>query len=171
MQYMEKIDPSINKMDWGEGEWQHEPDKVQYLDEETGYPCLIVRAEVTGALCGYVGVGHSHPCYQVHYNDVEDKYDTSIHGGLTFSSKCQEQNKEFGICHIVEDGEDDNIWWLGFDCAHAWDYAPVMQSRWIGTNLYKPQRPNDHEYRNIHYVKDQIKHLAIQLKKCEASYG
>lgn len=40
-----------DKSTWGDGPWQHEPDKMQYEDPDTGLPCLIVRNAV-GALCG-----------------------------------------------------------------------------------------------------------------------
>jgi hypothetical protein len=31
-----------DKTQWGNGDWQNEPDKKQWQDTETGYPCLIV---------------------------------------------------------------------------------------------------------------------------------
>lgn len=49
-----------DKSDWGDGAWQSEPDKVQWRDEATGAPCLALRAEVTGAWCGYVGIPKGH---------------------------------------------------------------------------------------------------------------
>ena len=42
---------TIDKSQWGEGPWQDEPDKIQWQDEETGLPCLIVRGHM-GFLCG-----------------------------------------------------------------------------------------------------------------------
>ena len=35
---------NYDKSEWKQGEWQNEPDKVQFEDEATEYPCLIVRA-------------------------------------------------------------------------------------------------------------------------------
>lgn len=40
-------------IDKSDGEWKDEPDKIQWQDEATGFPCLIVRGP-SGALCGYV---------------------------------------------------------------------------------------------------------------------
>ena len=54
---------TIDKSTWGEGEWQNEPDKKQWQDEETNYPCLIVRSPVSGSLCGYVGVSEGHALF------------------------------------------------------------------------------------------------------------
>ena len=46
---------TMDKTGWGPGEWTDEPDKLQWVDEATGFDCLIVRNSL-GALCGYVGV-------------------------------------------------------------------------------------------------------------------
>lgn len=49
-----------DKSGWGDGPWQKEPDKAQWLDEATRLPCLAVRNNVSGTLCGYVGVPPGH---------------------------------------------------------------------------------------------------------------
>lgn len=144
-----------------EGPWKHEPDKLQYTDRISGLPCLIVRNPM-GALCGYVGVGSRHPAYGKFYDDV----DVRVHGGLTFSDFCQEGGK---ICHKVSPGEDDNVWWLGFDCAHGGDLLPSMLSlrkrhpelKALASGTFC--RPDT--YRNISYVKEQNQMLALQLKE------
>lgn len=41
----------IDKTTWGEGPWQHEPDRVDWYDEGTGLPCLMIRNAI-GAWCG-----------------------------------------------------------------------------------------------------------------------
>lgn len=166
----------------GPGEWDNEPDKVQYIDKDTQLPCLIVRNPF-GALCGYVGVRKDHPLFgrsydaRVPYNErsaltlgsqsplvllsealrEEDgtvRLDAlfDAHGGLTFSGSCQEGGK---ICHVVDDGEDDSVWWFGFDCAHAGDLVP-------GFSRYRFFQ-GDNTYRNISYVREQNAALAKQL--------
>ena len=62
---------TVDKSSWGLGPWMNEPDKKQWQDAETGYPCLIVRNN-GGALCGYVGVPESHPLYGVEYNQPHE---------------------------------------------------------------------------------------------------
>lgn len=133
------------------GPWMDEPDKIQWLDEDTQMPCLIVRGP-SGALCGYVGVNHTHPHFQKDYNDPE----VSVHGGLTFASKCQEtkDDNEIAVCHKVEENEDDNVWWFGFDCAHVGDLCPK-------NNHYKYEGDS---YKTVEYVKAQVESLAQQLK-------
>lgn len=164
MKYKEQT--FIDKGEWGEGEWVNEPDKIQWADEATGLPCLIVRnLNVTGALCGYVGVDKDHPYFESNYSNV----DVEAHGGLTYSNKCQ-PNPD-GVCHKVEKGEDDNIWWFGFDCAHALDLAPAMEFRsrefnaqWKKTH---PNWDNPSTYKNIEYVKQEVTSLAKQLHEAK----
>jgi len=145
---------TFDKSSWGAGPWQNEPDKKQWQDAATGYPCLIVRNDM-GALCGYVGVAKSHPNFEQDY----DKPDVTVHGGLTFASRCQEQQNECeGICHKT-DGPDD-VWWFGFDCLHASDSSPPIRDGLT---------PFDYGvYRDIAYVTAEIESLAAQLKELEA---
>lgn len=191
---------TVDKSQWGNGPWQSEPDKKQWRDAETGFPCLIVRGP-SGALCGYVGVPRSHPAFEKDYNDV----DVEVHWGLTFASKCapsptrerwekwraevlagREEAKRHprgdaarrlkdrarelesydayvtwseaaGICHKVGEDEDDDIWWLGFDCAHSGDLSPAY------CGLSPSFRISGDEYRDIDYVEREVAKLARQL--------
>ncbi|HEX7788423.1 MAG TPA: hypothetical protein VF653_19540 [Methylomirabilota bacterium] len=140
---------SADKQEWGPGPWQDEPDKKQWADETTGLPCLIVRnTAVTGALCGYVGVARGHPAYEKACDDVP----VAVHGGLTYSDRCTpEADPSRHICHVVEPGEDDDVWWLGFDCAHAFDISPKMR------------RHAGEVYRDWAYVEREVLSLAEQL--------
>ena len=78
-----------DKSKWKRGPWDSEPDKVQWLDETTGLPCLIVRGPV-GSLCGYIGVSSSHPFFGKDYDDVS----ADAHGGLTFAGGCMKDGQE-----------------------------------------------------------------------------
>lgn len=147
-----------DKSKWGEGPWQSEPDKLQFTDEATGLPCLIVRGPA-GALCGYVGVAEGHPLFnQPHDNH----YDLECHGGLTFSDFCHETPDNHGICHLPEPGEPDHVWWFGFDCAHDGDFMPGLAER-LGGYSNKFKSLMEGSYRDLNYVKGQCKHLASQL--------
>lgn len=79
---------TVDKSNWGQGPWQNEPDKVQWLDKATGLPCLIVRQPMSGHFCGYVGVPKGHPAFG------KDDTDVSVHGGQNFSSKCQPHDRK-----------------------------------------------------------------------------
>lgn len=88
---MERIEyrDVIDKTGWTRGAWDNEPDKIQWQDEATGLPCLIVRGP-TGSLCGYVGVAPGHPLHGTDY----DATDFDVHGGLSFAHGCAEISRE-----------------------------------------------------------------------------
>lgn len=155
---------SIKTTDWtfprgreqwypGEGPWDSEPDKRQWEDEATGMACLIVRNGM-GALCGYVGVPSDHPWYGKDDVEQADGSWVDVHGGLTFSGPCQAGGK---VCHIVEPGGDDDVWWQGFDCAHSMDLTPSsLKHNWYGLG------DMGGTYRDIAYVTAQVEGLARQ---------
>jgi len=150
----------IDKAAWGPGEWQDEPDKVQWEDAATCRPCLAVRTDL-GHLCGYVGVAEHHPAFGRGYDSVA----ADVHGGLTFSGFCVEDDKEHGICHVPADGESDRVWWLGFDCAHGGDASPGREARYRAMGM-APQSFEWHAgavYRTLAYVKSECASLARQL--------
>lgn len=153
-----------DKTRWPPGPWQYEPDKVQWVDGHTGLPCLAVRGPA-GAWCGYVGLAPDHPAYGIAYNtcracgddlwcghSIADR--VSVHGGLTYSGLCQKDATQHGICHVVEEGEQDTVWWVGFDCAHCDDYAPKIDS--AALRAFQT-------YRDLAYVQAECAALADQL--------
>ena len=145
---------TIDKSGWVDGPWKQEPDKMQWLDTATKLPCLIVR-NPAGALCGYVGIAEDHRHFGISYGDINQ--DLRVHGGLTFSDFCNPaENESEGICHLPDEGEPDHIFWLGFDCSHAFDLSPAHLRIFEGLPLYG-------EYRDIEYVKNQCAQLAAQL--------
>ena len=147
---------------WPPGEWDQEPDLVEWRDEATGYPCLVVRGPM-GSLCGYVGVPEGHPAHGKDYDSVG----AHAHGGLTFSDTCGGN-----ICHVPQPGESDHVWWLGFDCAHSGDECPrlIPTYRKVEEDLRK-KYPGMYEgsvrgdtYKPIAYVQAECTELAAQLK-------
>ncbi len=153
---------TVDKSSWGPGPWHDEPDKRQWLDEATGLPCLIVRSGGDlGHLCGYVGVPAGHPSYEADYETVP----VEVHGGLTFASKCSHGAEDRAICHKVGPGEPDDVWWLGFDCAHLGDISPGMRARRIGISY------GGETYKDIDYVANQVKRLAEQLAALGGGHG
>lgn len=64
---MDEMEILKDKKEWGDGPWINEVDRLEW--RYRGVPCLIVRAPVTGALCGYAGIGPDHPWYGIGYND------------------------------------------------------------------------------------------------------
>lgn len=148
---IEYKNPKADRENWIPGPWHDEPDKKQWSDPATGLPCLIVRNEHVDR-CGYVGVLKSHALYGKPY----DAAAVDVHGGLTFADRCAEHGRDEGsICHIAPEDEDD-VWWFGFDCAHAYDASPSRHMSSL--NNYR-----DVSYRDFQYVTDQVTALAAQL--------
>lgn len=147
----------IDKSAWPRGPWDNEPDKMQWPDEATGLPCLIRRNRVFGSLCGYVGAPEGHPWFGMGYDDVP----ADVHGGLTFADACAPDDRQHGICHVVESGESDRVWWLGFDCGHAGDFAPGMPAGF--------REALGETYRDLDYVRAECSRLAAQLAEDAAS--
>lgn len=140
----------VNKESWGLGAWQGEPDKMQWIDPSSGLDCLIVRGP-SGALCGYVGIPPVHPFYeQVDFEQLR------VHGGVTFTGKCTAD--EHGICHKHPFASKD-VWWIGFDCAHAGDITPAH----LGNYYYHMFEADT--YKTIDYVKKEVEDLAKQLRE------
>jgi hypothetical protein len=115
---------------------------------------------MSGALCGYVGVAEGHPWFGVGYGDLPGEPD--VHGGLTFADFCQEGPEEAAICHVPGPGEPDRVWWLGFDCAHAWDLMPAMRAREREMGIPLAGFDLDDTYRTVAYVKAECARLAAQ---------
>jgi hypothetical protein len=132
---------------WGNGPWETEPDRVEFM--HAGLNCLLSRNPHVGNWCGYVGVPKGHPAYGKHYDDI----DVEVHGGLTFSHHCSGS-----ICHVTE--SEDDLHWLGFDCAHAWDFIPAM-----GKIFQKEIEGMGTSYKNVYFVRRETEKLAEQLSQ------
>lgn len=131
-----------------DGPWMNEPNRIEFVHE--GFHCLIQRAPMTYAWCGYVGLPKTHPFYGKPYEEIE----VDVHGGLTYAAYCSHY-----ICHKTE--EEDDLFWLGFDCAHCNDLTPGMHRKDLD-NQYPFMRGN--VYRDVDYVVTETKRLAEQLK-------
>lgn len=154
---------------WGEGPWATEPDKAQWTDPATGLPCIALRAPANGSWCGYVGVHAGHPLHGAGLHSPRVWGRLFVHGGVDYAGPCQDDDApiEHRICHIPAPGEPDDVWWFGFDCAHALDYQPgeVARMRRDPTpwpfpldDLYHPA-----DYCTLEYVQVNCAVLAAQL--------
>lgn len=139
---------TVDRTGWAPGPWDTEPDRIEWRSH--GMPALMVRNHV-GAWCGYVGLAPGHPAHGKGYDEV----DVEAHGGLTYAARCAGH-----ICHVPRDGESDEVWWLGFDTAHSWDYVPSL-ARYMLT-LY-PDPTGITTYRDVAYVRAEVERLAEQL--------
>jgi hypothetical protein len=92
--------------------------------KHAGLDCKVVRHKF-GHLNGYVGVPRDHP----DWGKLDDT-NLEVHGGITYT------------------GEQDGLWWFGFDTSHItdWDYVSHKGKYWT-----------------IEEVIDETKRLAQQL--------
>lgn len=164
------VDKEIDRTGWPPGPWDSEPDEMEWVDEKTGYACMIRRNQM-GSLCGYVEVPKKHPYYGFYYSSADprirslrervtiawyalrgrrpsqDPYDNrldvviDVHGGLTYAGNRT----------------DDERWFFGFDCSHAGDFSPRSET------FYNPV--GEEIYKDIVYVRHECAKLARQLKE------
>lgn len=117
-----------DKSNWKAPEYcEGEPDKVQWVSDVTGLPCLAVRHPSSGHWCGYAAVMPGHKWHGKDYNDVHADlgWEHELEE-LSFSRFCADsKDPSKHICHIPEPGEPDNVWWLGFDFAHSCHLTPA----------------------------------------------
>lgn len=151
----------VDRTGWPAGPWDEEGDK-EVWKTDAGLPGMIARNRM-GAWCGYVAVTGEHPLYGKSYDDVHEEIPgLEVHGGLTYSGKCQGH-----ICHVPEPGESDDVFWFGFDCNHAGDEAPAMlmwSRKWESEGGPKKLPPLPGEgYRDAAYAKLWVEKLAQQL--------
>jgi len=114
--------------------WDDTPDVLQNIVQ--GFPCLILKMEESKHLCGYVGVNKEHPLYGKHYDELSH---LSCHGGVTYADLMEDQGE---------------LWWIGFDCNHSFDYSP-------GWGKYSFQNPDN--YKDATFVMNEIDGLVKQI--------
>jgi hypothetical protein len=152
----------VDEQRYGPGPWVGEPDRLEW--RYRGLPCLMVRNVEMGNWCGYVAVPPSHPWHGKH-RDEPDALDVEVHWGLSYADACGGH-----VCHVPQPGEPDDVWWLGFDCAHAYDVMPFIAKR-MGTayaHIEVAGLPTV-RYRDVAYVRAECEKLADQVLAAAAS--
>lgn len=143
--------------DYRDGPWTAEPDRVEF--EHKGFPCLMTRGP-TGHWCGYVAVAPGHPWHK----KTGSKLRIRVHGGITYTRECHGH-----VCHVPKPGEPDNVWWVGFDCAHWGDRRPEdsrqgsAMEQLLGDGWCFMREA--HAYRDVAYVKAECESLAGQAHR------
>ena len=163
----------------GDGPWNNEADKVAWVDEATGFGCIMLRQK-NGTISGYVGVGPEHPLFGFEADAVPLGVSNVVHGGVTYGKACEvnrfarvawgEPRKErYTVCHTTrvrtvqnyrtvqttDDEFHEDLWWLGFDTDHPGDLVP--------NGRYGEGRKGD-VYRDQAYVYANCLELARRLK-------
>lgn len=160
----------VDRTNWPEGPWDAEPDRLEWKTK-AGFPAIAHRHPQGGHWCGYVGVPNGH----LLYGQGEPDSIIDVHGGVTYASRCDGH-----ICHVPAPGESDDVWWLGFDCAHHMDAAPQSKIpttwAWQGkerVELWGPEAryvsPLDVKgfYRTLEFVKAECERAAKELAEMQ----
>ena len=148
-------DPKIDKVAWGSGEWNDEPDMVKWIDPVTQLLCVIARHPKTGHWNGYVVVKKNHPCYGLNEED-ELLSKVRVHGGLTYSGKFPSEGMDRPM--PTED------WCFGFDCAHFQDYCPGLEAELNSLIPDRGPRFPPATYKSMSFAKAQCEFLANDIK-------
>lgn len=116
-----------------------------------GYKCLIKRTMDSGHLCGYVGLDENSRFYEKNYEEVYEKI--KCHGGITFAD--------------FWDNLQDQKYYLGFDCAHAFDLRPFVYTRY--PQIFKPDDITalQETYKDMEYVEKEIQDVVDQIIQLE----
>lgn len=142
-----------------------EPDIIQWTDWMAGYPCLIKRNDTTGNLCGYVIIPKQHMLCRAHGKRKETAiYRINVHGGVTLSEKDVPTLMRMWGPITWDNGKNfpGNVseykrgMVVGFDTVHHMDRMLFMGD-YGGV------------YRDVKYVKREVRRLAQQLKVMEKS--
>jgi len=163
--------------------WLSEPNEIDFIDEDSGYPC-VMRRNPMGAWCGYVGLTVKHPWFGMKYGDKVKPPGTleravnqdeigvfNIFIAMFGGESVDEKGMDLALCVRCHGGitfsdqaywnqEDTTFWWLGFDCAHCDDYQPKL------FNIC-PELPKFGVYRDEAYVRKVLKMMCADLKVAE----
>jgi hypothetical protein len=166
---IKKFIPDKDTLSLPEGVWMDEPDFATWKCATTGYRCYIVRTALTFSLCGYVELPARHPLYRVGISDpIFDEFPAqkpfTVHGGLTFADEKIYSEHFF-------DQTPEASWFFGFDCAHHRDFLPALAANLADKQIPKEMKEllkmPDATYRDIKFVKSQVKSLATQLQSVD----
>jgi len=142
----------VDENRYGPGPWVGEPDRLEW--RYLGLPCLMVRNVEMGNWCGYVAVPPGHPWH----GKTDDALDVEVHWGLSYTARCAGH-----ICHVPEPGEPDDVWWLGFDCGHAYDVMPFTAKRFGAYAVLEAAGLPATRYRDVAFVRAECEKLADQV--------
>jgi hypothetical protein len=163
----------VDKSTWGAGEWQNEPDRVDFV--HAGFACLALRHPEHGHFCGYVAVPREHPLYGLPHDEISGGID--FHMGINYAAPCDEGGL---VCHVPAPGMPADVWWIGGDFGHWQDVCPARDARLRETAAAARSRGLADMaalfervietpgvmvvYRALPYVRHEIESLAEQLR-------
>lgn len=106
--------------------------------------------------CGYVAVPEGYKAWGAKLYDSRFE----IHGGVTFSEESDTKAP-----YPAE--TETSVWWIGFDCAHGGDLAPLdweKLNNLLESDVYSPF---DGIERTLGYCETECEYLARQIVELE----
>ena len=107
------------------GQWDTEPDEVRFVEEETGYTCIIRRG-YGGGLCGCVELPQGHPLvgHVLHFSEEErGSYPVVTRDDpRSLAEVIESLDAPGGVTWADRRGRYS--WCIGFDHSHSWDELP-----------------------------------------------
>lgn len=174
----------VERDGWEPGPWDDEPDRIEWRDEPTGFPCLIIRHPYSGNLCGYVAVPPGHPFHGLQ-REATPLAGLDVHDRVTYAAPCADAaelrplgypwSPELLVCHKPEPGEPDDVWWFGFAASRYNDVQPGTDARFrkLAPHLAEDERAAEAAlppssfarrfYRDVAFMRAECSRLAAQL--------
>jgi hypothetical protein len=126
-----------------------------------GFRCVVVGIYM-GHRCGYIAIPKGNELYGKDYDEIN----IDIHGGLTYAEYSEND-------YPVK--TDENLYWIGFDCAHCGDAKDLDLIKSFGEDNKDIQMILDMEarypirgkVRTVEYVEEQLIDAVKQIKEGE----
>ncbi|MFP4891206.1 hypothetical protein [Paraburkholderia sp. EG304] len=182
---VDPLDPITGEHVNARAPWRSEPDYLSF--EAAGLRCVIRRVPELKHLCGYVGVGRSHPLFEVERTDLVPVVgdwranlgrNVDEHGAVDiFFTLLQDHQGEIpegfaplnmligvhGGLTFSDRFYDHTGWWFGFDCGHAGDFTPGLAEALEGMGRDASFLREHGVYRTVEYVRHECATLAQQI--------
>jgi len=129
----------------------------------TDYISIIRRVPDMLHYCGYVGVLSAHPLYGIDYSSYSDEVNDLLHphGGVTWVG-----HNPIGVDIADVPGSSsqikrlyENLWFIGFDCAHSGDLIPGMMTNKMLDIMGSFSLQGTNVYRDYNYLSSQVTKL------------
>jgi hypothetical protein len=155
-----------SRVHWAKGPWDGEPDREQWSDPMTAYPCLAIRSDI-GVWAGYVGVYQFHPAFGV---ELENLPHVTWHCYTDEIHFIEPPPEDPNAVVDVDDPKGsilatvrmpDYLWWFGFDFAHGGDAIPCMST--MDVHMKTTPRGRKETYKDLEYVKKTCATIALEL--------
>lgn len=153
---------SADKKNWGDGEWQYEPDFMEF--KYKGYHCSANRDDSTGTWGGCITL----PQYDK-YHDKKLQSQLKAHGGLLIHGNNKRKRLVFLCCNPFEDFYPTNnaiimvLKQMAQDEEHFYELLQNFKSQLPDGSTMFAKDFDKGTYKNVAFVVKELKALVDQL--------